>query len=383
MSLVLDEHREYLEDRARLGAFVRAIGEIVRPGDIVLDLGAGTGILGLLACRAGAARVYAVEETSLIGLARELARANGLLDRIIHIKGHSAHMTLPEPADLVVCDQIGRFGFEAGVIEHIEDVRRRGVLKPDGRTVPGAIAMWLAPAECPDAFAQVEFWTSQPAGFDFTPARAIAANTGYPRTIHPNELLSAPVEAGRVDLAREEPRPLRLEARCPVARAGTLHGVAGWFVAALSPRVVMTNSPLAAERINRRNVFFPIDRPVDVAPGDEVRVSMQVRPEDPVVTWRVEVRSPDATASPRAHFTHSTWRGMLVDREVLEHTRPGHVPRLTARGRARLTVLELADGRRTIAEIEREVLLRHQDLFRSADQAATFVAEVMTRYAES
>src|SRR5215218_7496786 len=77
VSLVVDEHRQYLDDRVRLAAFEAAIAEAVRPGDVVVDLACGTGILGMLACRAGAGRVYAIEDQGTIELARALYRANG------------------------------------------------------------------------------------------------------------------------------------------------------------------------------------------------------------------------------------------------------------------------------------------------------------------
>lgn len=379
MSLVIDEHRAYLTDRHRLDAFARALAETIRPGDVVLDLGAGTGILGLLACRAGAGKVYAVEVSSFVGLARAIARANGCADRVHHLKAHSTHVALPERASVVVCDQIGRFGFDAGVIEYFDDARRR-LLAPGGRLVPSALEFQVAPVDSADARAAVEFWGTAPAGFDVSPARTVAVNTGHPRHFRPEELLGAPVVAGAVDLTRDAARPLRLAATLAVTRAGTLHGLGGWFVASLSPSVTMTNSPLAADRINRRNVFLPIDAPIAVTPGDEVRVSMQVRPEDSLLVW--DVRVAGAAGRPRARFSHSTWRGMLFDRADLERLAPAHRPHLTPRGRARLAVLELADGDRTVGEIEREVHRRHTDLFASADDAAIFVAEVLTRYSD-
>ena len=59
----------------------------MRPGDIVLDVGAGSGVLSMFAARAGAARVYAVEQTSMAVLAQELVAANRLSDVIEVIQG--------------------------------------------------------------------------------------------------------------------------------------------------------------------------------------------------------------------------------------------------------------------------------------------------------
>jgi hypothetical protein len=80
VSLILDEHREYLADTSRIDAFARALREVVRPGDVVLDLASGTGILGFLALQAGAARVYAVDDGPIIDIARRMAAANGFTD---------------------------------------------------------------------------------------------------------------------------------------------------------------------------------------------------------------------------------------------------------------------------------------------------------------
>lgn len=382
MSLVVDEHRQYLADDARIAAFRRAIGEMVKPGDTVLDLGAGTGILGLLACQRGASRVYCVEETGMIGLAREICRANGFQDRVVFLKELSAHVILPERVDVVVADQIGRFGFDAGIVEYFRDARAR-LLKPGGALIPSRIDLWVAPVECPSLREQVEFWTHRPAGFDFGPAHDRAINTGYPIKFRPDHLLGEPALLCSVDPSLAPASWSGLEADVTVAKAGTLHGVGGWFSAQLSPSVIMSNSPLAHSPINRQNVFFPINDPVKVESGDRVTIRMTIIPTEAVVRWRVEVwGASDDGLLKKAHADHSTFQGMLLCVEDLQRTQPDFVPRLSPWGEARLTVLELCDGRRTVREVEQELHRRHPGLFPSLADAAKFVAEVTTRYAQ-
>ena len=88
-------HRTMICDRVRTEAFRRAIDSVVRPGDIVLDVGAGSGILSVFAARAGAARVYAVEQTSVAVLAQELAAANGVAEIVQVIHGDVMDIELP------------------------------------------------------------------------------------------------------------------------------------------------------------------------------------------------------------------------------------------------------------------------------------------------
>jgi protein arginine N-methyltransferase 1 len=378
VSLIIDEHRQYLSDHVRVSAYRNAIHEIVKPGAVVLDLGAGTGIMGLLACEAGASRVYSVEADSIIGLSREICQANGFDDRITFIKGLSTHVELPEKVDVVVSDQIGRFGFEAGILVFFNDARER-FLKPSGVLIPSHIELFVAPVESEIMFDRVEFWNDSTTGFDLSPVRALAANSGYPVKFRAEDVLGTPLNLASLQLGTSTHSNFTAEASTTITRQGILHGLGGWFSAQLSPSTTMTNSPLAAHSINRRNVFFPLDHPVMVEPGDCIKIQMHVISSEPIVTWRVHVLAAE-TGSEKASFVQSIWNGAIVCQEDLLRTQLQHVPNLSPRGRARLTVLNLCDGVRAIAEIERETFNRHSDLFRTADEAALFVAEVVTRY---
>jgi SAM-dependent methyltransferase len=380
MSLVLDEHRQYLSDNRRLDAFRRAIAEAVKPGDVVMDLGSGTGILGMLACEAGATRVYAVDGGGMSGIAGRIARANGLQDRIVCINGLSTRIELPEKVDVVIADQIGHFGFEAGMLTCFNDAHRRH-LKPGGHTIPSSVDLCVGAVQRPEVWEQVEFWNRPCAGFDFSPASMISANTSYPIEFAGGDLLSGEAALASLDLGRFIPARFAGAVSLVITHAGILHGIGGWFWARLSPAVTMSNSPASPERITRPNVYFPVERPVPVQPGDTVRVAMDVVHADKVVTWKVEVSNPSGVV--KAKFSHTTFRGMLICPEDLEKTRPGFAPRLSLWGEARRSVVNLCDGIRTLGEIEAEVFRRHQNLFSSADEAAAFVVEVMLPDAET
>jgi protein arginine N-methyltransferase 1 len=378
MSLQFDEHRLYLSDRPRLAAFDAAIRAVVRPGDVVADLGCGTGILGLMACRAGAARVYAIDGSGMLDVARQAARANGCADRIMHLHGFSTRLDLPERVDVVVADQIGRMGFEAGVVEYFEDARRRW-LKPEGRVVPGATTTWLAPVEAADVWAGVEFWETAPQGFDFSCIREGAANTGYPCAFDAGQLLGAGLPVVTFDLTRPQPASGAAtgEVTTGVTRAGVMHGLAGWFTSELAPGITMTNAPGAPDRIFRQNAFLPLDPPVPVRPGDQVHTRIVVRPNELILAWRVTVSRQSAVVAVRQG---TTLRGMLIAREDLDRTDPARRPHLSRWADARATVLELCDGRRALRDVEAATAARHPSLFPKVSDAAVFVAEVVTRY---
>ena len=376
-----DEHRTYLGDRVRLDAFRRAIEAKVRPGTVVLDLGAGTGILGLLACRAGAARVYAVDMGPILDLAGRLSRANGFGDRIRCVRGMSTRVAIPERADLVVADLVGGFGYEAGVLEYFEDARAR-LLRPGAATIPEAITVEVAPVESAPLHAEVEFWGSRPGGFDFEQARLTASCTPAWRFLQRENLLGDPVALRTIDLATARPDPFGATLDLPVGRPGILHGIGGWFRARLAPGVEMTTSPLAAERIDRRNVFLSLGRAVPVQEGDRVRVRMNYVPAQFLVAWRGSVVD-GATGEVRARFDQSNFHSFGISATELRAHSPGWRPMVDVWGEAWRRTIGLCDGSRTVEEIRAAVLADFPALFPSTVEAGVFVGEVLQSVAGS
>jgi Ribosomal protein L11 methylase len=143
MSSILDEHLGYVADSIRNEQFKAAVARVVKQGDSITDLGCGSGILGLLCLQAGASRVYAIDDSAMIGIARETFARAGHGDHASFISGKSSRIELPERVDVVICDHVGFFGFDYGIMAFLEDARKR-FLKPGGTLIPAAIRLNLA-----------------------------------------------------------------------------------------------------------------------------------------------------------------------------------------------------------------------------------------------
>lgn len=123
-----------LFDQKRTQAFKRAIKASVSPGDVVVELGAGTGVLSLFAADAGAAKVYAVEldEANLETL-RATVEANGYGDSVIVMQADATTVELPEKVDVVICEMIATALLEELQIPAMNNALR--FVKPDSKVV--------------------------------------------------------------------------------------------------------------------------------------------------------------------------------------------------------------------------------------------------------
>ncbi|MDG4596631.1 MAG: class I SAM-dependent methyltransferase [Candidatus Contendobacter sp.] len=367
---MLEEHLGYVADRIRREQFQAAIVKTIKAGDHVADLGCGSGILGLLCLQAGAGRVYGIDSTAMLEVARETFSRAGWAEQAIFIRGHSHRVELPEPVDLVICDHVGYFGFDYGIVHTLQDARRR-FLKPGGNLIPARLRLHLGAVESESCRAKAESWGAEGVPAEFHWLRQHTVNAKHAVELAGEALLSAPAALGDIDLRADNPDFFSWTAELRIERDGVMHGLAGWFECELAEGVWMTNSPLADRAIQRPQAFLPIDEAVPVRAGDTVKARIMARPADNLIAWIV-----DFPASGR-RFSHSTWQGMLLAPEDLLRSQPNRVPRLSRDGRARITVLGYCDGRRTARGIEQAVLREHPDLFQSPEEISRFVAQVL------
>jgi SAM-dependent methyltransferase len=133
-----------LLDRQRTEAFREAIAAIVRPDDVVVDAGAGSGILSFFAARAGASRVFALERIDdLCEILRGNVRRNGLEGVIEVVHGDARDVELPGNVDVVVAELIDTWLLDELQLPVLAALRQKGVIGTGTRIVPELYEGWI------------------------------------------------------------------------------------------------------------------------------------------------------------------------------------------------------------------------------------------------
>jgi len=285
------EHARMLHDERRTRDYLAAIAEAVRPGDVVLDIGTGSGVLAIAAARAGARRVYAVEASDIAAVAAHVFAANGVEDTVTLVPGWSRELDLPEPADLLVAEIIGNEPLEEEILETTLDARRR-LLKPGARLIPNALTLLARPLLLPEEEARqraigrdaVERWRRLYA-IEFQPLLD-AACPGPVNMPTEAEVAAAwppvgpPVVLARLDLATFEHASMRASAELVVDAPGGVNAVAVTFRADLHGSIAHTLDPWTWPTSSWATSVWVLPDRIDLEPGAAIRVHYTRRIRD-------------------------------------------------------------------------------------------------------
>lgn len=248
-----------LTDRIRMEAFTRAIEFAVRPGMRVLDAGCGTGILSLLAARAGAVHVTAIErDPSLAALARDIVQANGMGKVITILCGDAATPPANELYDLIISETAGHLLFDEDLLCLRQALQSR--LAEGGLFLPAAVRLYGVPV-CSKVWQEQSAQLQKVAGFDFDVLLQQYGHTPLTLPLDPSELLTPAVSLMTFDLMGRVEFPTMAETDFELSGKSPCNGIGLFFEMDLVDGVRITTDPGQAPT-HWRQGFLPLLKPI-------------------------------------------------------------------------------------------------------------------------
>ncbi len=299
----IEYHRTLIADRVRNQAFHDALARVIRRGETtVADIGAGTGLIGLMAAKLGAREVFLYEAAEVAGVAALVLKANRARACQL-IPGHSTEMDDPPRADVVVSETLGNYALEENIIATLADAERRH-LKPGGVMIPSRIRQLAAPVISDRFHRELTVWDDVGFGIDLSAARTMSLNNVYVRTFAPADLLDGGATAkvwDTVRLGTDRRGARKGEADWTVDRPTTIYGFAYWWEAELVEGVVLSTAP-DAPRTHWEQLYFPLLAPLVLAAGEGLRVTLRSRSSEEAGThlgWTAVHLARDGTSKGR------------------------------------------------------------------------------------
>jgi type II protein arginine methyltransferase len=276
-----------VRDAARNAAFQGAIERAVTPDCHVLDIGAGSGLLAMMAARAGAARVHSCEANGAIAAAAaRIIAVNGYADRVTLIPRHSTDID-PETdmggrADLIVSEIVGKDLVAEGVLPALRDAARR-LLKPGGRMIPqgGDIVVALG-------------WSSLAAdaalgdvcGFDVSAFNQLLPPHHSVLTDDPRIVIRGPdAPLFAFDFTTTAAAATRADLVLCSDGSGPVNGVLQWIRLHMDEQERLENRPGPGAASHWAVQFHPFSSMLDLAAGQGVRI-MGAHTHNRLRLWR-------------------------------------------------------------------------------------------------
>lgn len=268
-------HGVMLADAKRNQALAQSLVAAVRPGDVVIDLGAGSGLLALVAARQGARKVYAIERSPMAAVARRLVAQNGYEEVIEVVQADSFDWQPPERAQVLISETLGFAVFDEQLRACVADARER-MLVPDARIIPERIDVYAAPVSPVPGIVDIGDM-DELLGFDFSPLARLF-RSAHQRGYVPEESELAPPEL----LCRVDCRTMAMEAELDMEavfecrRAGVLAGFALWFVADMGAGITMSSRSPDPDDNHWGQALLGAGERGFVEPGQPIRLALRM-----------------------------------------------------------------------------------------------------------
>ena len=164
-------HETMLRDEPRTTSYADALVANCKfmKGKVVLDVGCGTGILCMLAVRAGARKVIGVDSSSIIERAQKVIDRNGMSDKITLVRGRLEEVKLPlehDEVDVIVSEWMGYGLYFENMLSSVIYARDT-YLSNNGILMPSDAKVYIEAMTAAGEVDRVAWWGNV-YGFDMT-----------------------------------------------------------------------------------------------------------------------------------------------------------------------------------------------------------------------
>lgn len=364
-------HSSMVFDGVRNAAYAEAIRKYVTPDSVVLDVGAGLGVLGLIAAAAGARRVYLVEPESVVKGALEVAKRNGLGDRVIVLQGRIEDVEMPERVDIITSVFTGNLLYSEDLLPSLFYARDKW-LKPGGHLIPDMGELMAAPVSAPRLHEDtMGVWSVPHMGIDYGPLRRFAANSiAYERrpTFLP-DFLAEPRVLVSSDFVSATQTDCDASATFPVAVDADCSGVFAWIRIRLADKWLSTG-PMDPN-VHWTPQLLLVDPELPVTAGEPLNFHLH-RPAYGDWTWQLQ-----SAAGKRRQSTFMAQAHSIADLQKLS---PNHAARLSDRGQTAKELLSRMTGEMTNEELAVYLLGAYPRQFLDRAAALAFVRGFSRKY---
>ncbi|OWA52826.1 Histone-arginine methyltransferase CARMER [Hypsibius exemplaris] len=239
----LSQQQNMLQDYVRTATYQRAIqmNDVDFRDKVVLDVGAGSGILSFFACQVGAKRVYAVEASSMAAHCEVLVQQNKMQNVVKVVHGKVEEITLPEKVDIIISEPMGYMLLNERMLETYLHAKK--FLKPNGRMFPTIGDLHIAPF-CDEALymeqlSKANFWYQTAFhGIDLSGLREKAFEEYFRQPVVDTfDIRISPSGSVKWSINFEKDNEtdlyhIDIPLSFPLVTTGMIHGLAFWFDAA-------------------------------------------------------------------------------------------------------------------------------------------------------
>lgn len=270
-------HFAMLNDVERNEAFSAALKAVVTPDDVVLDVGTGTGLLAMLAARAGARVVVSCEAIRPIAqVAKRIVAANNLSSHISIVAKTSSELRvgreLPDRADVLVTETVDCGLLGENILPIIRHAREH-LLREGATVIPRGARVFFCLLESKGLHRNN--YAREAGGLDVSLFNRFSSREHFPVRLSTWEhrLLSAPQPFFDFNFEAGELAPREAEVSVEVEADGLVHGIVFWFDLELSEGIHLTNAP-ANVNSHWMQAFHCFETPVRVERGAIVAVNV-------------------------------------------------------------------------------------------------------------